>query len=99
MKDFAQTQATLKALDELQHELIDKKETAENWLNDYQLEFEQYSMITDENGTAYFKVNSDGEKTDCSKWDYNYAENRVKAQQQEINAYQQIIDFLDGFKF
>lgn len=99
MKDFAQTQATLKALDDLQHDLLDKQETAENWLKDYQMELAQYSKITDENGTAYFKVNDEGDKIDCTKWDYTYAENRVKSQEREIIAYQQLIDHLDTFKF
>lgn len=100
MKDFAQTQVTLKALDDLQHDLLDKMETAKNWYNDYVDEFKDYSMIKDDEGNiGYFKRDTEGGNIDCSKWDYTYAENRVKAQEREIKAYQQIIDFLDGFKF
>lgn len=100
MRDFAQMKVTLTALSDLQADLLNKKETAENWYNDYLNEFKDYTKITDDEGsTAYLKRDPEGGNVDCSKWDYDYALERVNQEKRSIQAYTDILSYLDNFKF
>lgn len=99
MKDFAQIKVTLSVLDEVQKDLLSKKETAVNWYNDYLSEFQDYRKTTNEDGdTAYFRKDKDGGEIDCSKWDYNYAKERVESEERAIKSYDALLTYLDGFK-
>ena len=100
MKDFAQMKVTLQALSDLQADLLNKKETAENWYQNYNTEFKQYSRRVDhETGdVAYFKLDNEGGEIDCSEWDYEYALERVNQEKRAVKAYTDILSYLDNFK-
>ena len=98
MKDYSQIKATLTVLEEVQKSLNSNLENCKEYLQEYTEETKLFIKEKDEEGyTRYYRM-TDGEKVDCTQWDWEYKQERVSDSKRQIKAYEAVLNHLENFK-